>query len=1012
MVKHDRRIRQLLMLLAFVVVGGASAAAQTITGVVSDQSGAVLPGVTVEAKSPALIEPRSVVSDEAGRYRIVNLPSGAYTVTFTMPSFSSATRPRVELTSGFTATVNMELKLGQQSEEITVTAEAPLVDTQSSAAPQTMSREVLDVLPTGRSAEAVGVLIPGVTLRAAGSGSISRDVGGSAMTNQSPMQFRGTNDTVQVISGMRRVYMRPGPEFNGVYVNDGAVQEMSFGTGAEAMDMGQSGMRVNIIPKSGGNVFHGNVVGAYTRDSFQSEMNIDNRLKSLGFTNPTGLVKLWDFNPSVGGPVVRDKLWFSSSYRSWGVTNTAPIALNADTTHQLYIPANENASDPGKIWDVTSRITFQATKKDNFTGFLDQQKRTRARFSISSSLAPEAASVNGFPSSTIHMNWTRIQNSSLVMEAGYQRFTSQNQVRYQDASFRQTWCFDNITTPKTAAPAYFSITEQTTGITYNSGGACTNDFNSNNHFLASMTYIRGAHEMKVGGSLFNGESYNPSQPLGYASYTYRDAAPLSVTLRLPRAQVDQLKADIGFWVQDRWQLQRLTLNSGLRFDGLRTGWPDQALTANPFTPAAQFQGQDTFVNWRDLSPRVGGAYDLFGTGKTAIKGSVARYVGAETISLTSTGNPLSSMATTVTRTWSDLNNDRTIFNPDLTLQTAELGPNTNANFGKVVQTTTVDPELLNGWSKRPYTYEVDFGVQHQLAPRASVTAMFYHRWSGNQLAMENTAISNSDYSAPFCVDAPVNPRLPGGGGYKVCNLYDINPAALASVQNRITSGGNIGGGIKQTNSGVDLTANIRLAGVLVQGGVDMRRDIENTCGILTGTHPAGTQFPFSGAGAGTINATPESARFEDGSQYCDRDSGYRPDVKFAGSYQLPWWGLQASATYQNASGPSITSTWAVPNAFIAPALKRNLAAGPTATKTINIIQPNTVFGDRLSQLDVRMSKKIPLAGSGRLSVNADLYNVTNSNWIIGFTPTLGPNFQRPTQVLAPRLFKIGGTFDF
>jgi hypothetical protein len=373
MVEIRGRLRHALMLLAFIALGCGSAAAQTITGIVSDESGAVLPGVSVETKSPALIEPRTVVTDEAGRYRIINLSSGTYSVTFVLPGFSAATRPGIELTSGFTATVNMELKLGQQSEQITVTAQAPLVDTQSSAAPQTMSREVLDVLPTGRSAEAVGVLIPGVTLRAAGSGSISRDVGGSAMINQSPLQFRGTNDTVQVISGMRRVYMRPGPEFNGVYVNDGAVQEMSFGTGAEAMDMGQSGMRVNIVPKSGGNVFHGNVVGAYTRDSFQSDMNIDNRLKSLGFTNPTGLVKLWDFNPSVGGPVVKDKLWFSSSYRSWGVTNTAPIALNADTTHQFYIPSSENAADPGKIWDVTNRVTFQATKKDNFTGFFDQQ---------------------------------------------------------------------------------------------------------------------------------------------------------------------------------------------------------------------------------------------------------------------------------------------------------------------------------------------------------------------------------------------------------------------------------------------------------------------------------------------------------------------------------------------------------------------------------------------------------------------------------------------------------------
>jgi hypothetical protein len=255
-----------ITLAAFFVMCGA-AAAQTITGVVTDTSGAVVPGAIVEARNTANQQARTVATDEAGRYRIVNLQPGAYAVTFTLDGFAPATRPNITLTSDFTATVDIQLTLGTQTDTITVTADAPLVDVQSSAAPQTMNRDVLDTLPTGRSPESVGVLIPGVTLRAAGGGSISRDVGGSTMMNQSPLQFRGTNDTVQVIQGMRRVYLRPGPEFNGSYVNDGAVQEMTFGQGAEAMDMGQSGMRINIVPKSGGNILHGTVFGAYTGEA-------------------------------------------------------------------------------------------------------------------------------------------------------------------------------------------------------------------------------------------------------------------------------------------------------------------------------------------------------------------------------------------------------------------------------------------------------------------------------------------------------------------------------------------------------------------------------------------------------------------------------------------------------------------------------------------------------------------------------------------------------------------------
>jgi hypothetical protein len=181
MYTHLRRGQTVLFALALFLLMGGAAAAQTIAGVVTDSSGGVVPGVTVEARNTAQSQPpRTVVSDEAGRYRIVNLQPGTYTVTFTLEGFTPAARPGVNLTSDFTATIDMQLTLGAQTDTITVTAESPLVDVQSSAAPQTVTRDVLDVLPTSRSAESVGVLIPGVTLRASGGGTIQRDVGGTA----------------------------------------------------------------------------------------------------------------------------------------------------------------------------------------------------------------------------------------------------------------------------------------------------------------------------------------------------------------------------------------------------------------------------------------------------------------------------------------------------------------------------------------------------------------------------------------------------------------------------------------------------------------------------------------------------------------------------------------------------------------------------------------------------------------------------------------------------------------
>jgi hypothetical protein len=588
----------------------------------------------------------------------------------------------------------------------------------------------------------------------------------------------------------------------------------------------------------------------------------------------------------------------------------------------------------------------------------------------------------------------------------------QNQVKIRDEDLRETWCYENVMTPKTTLVPYYRITEQTLGMAYNANAACTNDATFNHHYLGTVTYIRGGHEIKAGGSFFRAESYNPSQPFGYAAYTYRDGVPVQATLSLPRTQTDTLKADIGLWVQDRWRLDRLTVNYGLRLDMIRTGWPEQLLPPNPFTPQFRFEGRDTFVDWKDVSPRVGAAYDVFGSGRTALKGSVARYVSAETIGLNSLGNPMSALSTSVNRTWTDRNGDRTIFNPDFTVQESELGPSTNLNFGRSVQTTTVDPAVLKGWDHRPYTYEVDLGIQHQLASRASATAMFYHRWSGNHFAIANTAVTRADFSGPFCVTAPSDTRLPDGGGYPVCGLYDVNASALGRVAELVTTAANLGPDVEQSNTGLTLSADVRLANAFIQGGIDLRRDVLDTCGIDLGDHPAGIRFPIGGgAGIGAAATAFDNLEYADGSRSCDTDTGFRPDLKFSGSYELPW-GVRTSATYQNASGPPITSTWAATNAAIAPGLGRNLSAGATATKTVGLIQPETLFGDRLHQVDVRLSKRFALSPTARFAINADFYNVTNSNWIVRYTSNFGPNYLRPAQVLSPRLFKISGQYDF
>ena len=222
------------------------------------RSGSVLPGVTVEAASPALIEKvRAAVTDGEGNYRIVSLRPGVYKVTFTLPGFATVIREGIELTSDFTASVNADMKVGAIEETITVTGESPIVDTQSITTRHVMTREVLDVLPTGRNIQAVGIMIPGTTLALGGGGALSRDVGGSGSLQQSPLQYRGSGDTVQTIEGLRLNNLEAQGAYSGVYWNDASFEELSYITGADSAEMGQGGMRVNMVPRDGGNTFRG-----------------------------------------------------------------------------------------------------------------------------------------------------------------------------------------------------------------------------------------------------------------------------------------------------------------------------------------------------------------------------------------------------------------------------------------------------------------------------------------------------------------------------------------------------------------------------------------------------------------------------------------------------------------------------------------------------------------------------------------------------------------------------------
>ena len=1012
----------------------ASAQTSGIAGLVKDASGAVLPGVTVEVASPVLIEKvRTAVTDNAGLYKLEGLRPGIYTVTFTLTGFATVKREGIELTSDFTAAVNADLRVGAVEETITVTGESPVVDTQNITQRTVMTREVLDAIPTGRNIQAIGIMIPGTNLSFGGGAALSRDVGGSGTLQQSPLNYRGSADSVQTVDGMRLNNLEANGAYSGVYWNDGSFQEISYVTGADSAEMPSAGIRINMAPREGGNSFRGTIFANFAGDGWDSN-NLSSKLQGDLTYNPNNRLndvsrvqKIYDFNPSVGGPIFRDKLWFYFTFRHWGVEKTVPDTyFDADSSPYRYrADLSRPGIDDGHIVSRAGRLTWQISSKDKFAYYHDDQSKYRDHWGISTLIAPEATGVQVTPTSFVSVSkWTRTQTSRLLFEAGFAVYNQEYTELYQPEVTNLTekvWDSAAI-----SASSIYAIQEQTTGRWIAAWNAPADHFSVLRTYSGSGTYVTGAHAFKFGATLSEGPRRTVEQYTGDLTMRFSAAdvtcgvppCPNQVTLRTRRDQREGIKADLGFFAQDKWTFRRATISAGVRFDWYQGEVHDSDLPAGLWNQGAHFNGFDT-NNWKDINPRLGVSYDLFGTGKTAVKASVARYVNGENVALTQLMSQQNSMGRTDARTWTDLNRDFTIFNGDGSVQSAELGPTTSSTFGRAITVTDYDPALLEGWHVRPYNWEYSLSVQHELAPRIALNASWGRRSFGNHTTIDNQLTNNASYDGPFCVNAPLNPNLPGGGGYPLCGLYDIKPTFQGQVQNLVTHAKNFGG-VEDVFTGFDVTVNARLTtGTVIQGGIAGGRRSYNTCNTpLQLATPGFVSLAFAGqAGSnpGTSNVdNPEG-------QWCDQTFPFRPDVKFLGSHELPW-DILFSATYQYSRGvqnplqPSIVADWDVPNAQIRPALGRDLAAGATATKRVRLIEPGTVYGDEnLHQLDIRLSKRFRM---NRYTVRADLdlYNAFNSSWPFTLNTTFSTaatsQWLRPTNVLQGRFVKVGGQFTF
>ena len=988
----------------FAATAWAQAPTGAIAGEVRDDTGGVLPGVTVEAASPALIEGvRVAFSDGEGRYNIVNLRPGTYTVTFSLPGFSTIIREGVELSTGFTATIDADMQVGGIEETITVTAASPVVDVQNVRQQVVVTQAALESLPIGQGSTSSFVsLTPGLT----DAGRV--DVGGSGGHWESGRatygRYHGKHGLRTTMDGMRTQNTGSG-QAPGYTINVHFVEEVAVSTGGITAEGSSTSMAMNHIVKSGGNAFSLLAAGRFMNQSMQAN-NLDDALIARGATTREKLENIHDLGVYVGGPIAQDKVWFYGGVRRWGLRRQIPgMFYNKTQGTMFYTPDKSRPVSSHELnQSYGGRLTYQATDTNKFGFFMDYQDLYGSH-GLSGRVpnAPEAHTRARLrPSAIVQGTWTGTPTNRLLLEAG-----AGWMIWHYHAEMQPEVTMNDI-----------PIQDQGLGMNYNAptnfrGEGLKDPWVVDRYTeRASMSYVTGSHNLKVGlqveqGVIKNGTRQSSGPNGGALRYRFRNGVPNRVTLySYPYVETAKMWPDLGLYAQDQWSIGRATLNLGVRFDYWNGHVPEQTLAATRFLPERHFDRVSNVPNFKDISPRLGLSYDLSGNGRTALKISMGRYADLTGVFYSQVTDPQRTSIRSTNRSWNDANGN---YIPDCVLTNpvanGECGKFSNLNFGQINPGAIVfDREVMEGWNARKATWDIATEVQHEVTRGLSLTGGFYHNWDKNLRALQNTAVSPSDFD-PYCITTPANADLPGGGGQEVCGLYDVSPEKFGQSQLVWKQSATLdpdGNGTQRTSDFFALRMDGRFQnGMRFGGGIDTGRTVDDNCFIVDNPQKT-VVFHITGS----ITDRPVEQRF------CREVQGLAANmqVKLNGSIPLPG-DATLSMTYVNVAGANILGNYAVPNAAIKGSLGRSLSGGKR-TATIPLIEPYTMYEGRRTLLDVRLSKAFNVGGAGRLEANLDLYNLLNGNTVIARVNTVGSRWGRPTTILPARMLQLGGRLTF
>jgi len=801
-------------------------------------------------------------------------------------------------------------------------------------------------------------------------------------------------------------------------------------------EVDRGGPAFNIIPKSGGNNFNGTAFFSNAGEWSQGS-NLDDDLRRVGITEPPGLIKNWDTNLAVGGPIKRDRLWFFNNLRSYGTHQTIPgLSPNAnalDPTKWNYVrDTNTQARSAGDKKIEAIRLTGQLTPKNKLGFYYDYQANCAGSALVNTgdgcrergddwialgttTTSPESANMWPEREKITQATWTSPATNRILMEAGFSSFSSK-------------W---GGYPPPGSQTGLVAVTEQSTAagvpvpnFTYRGWNSAAENNQQHNIWRASLAYVTGAHSFKVGYQAAH-EVYRQYQNAdNQLSYTFNNGVPTQFTMRIaPHIQSNRTRYD-GFYVQDQWTHQRLTVQGALRYEHAWSWFPEgeNGITAdNRFGSTYMFPRQDGVTGFHDITPRMGAAYDLSGNGTTSLKVNLSKYLEtAQNGGLYTIANPAVTYQQTTNRSWTDGNRnfipDCDLMNPAAQNNLASGGDScgawSNSNFGNQFVTTRANPDVQHGWGVRQYDWQFGIALQHEIIPRVAIDVSYNRRWWGNHFFTDNLALSPLDFDQ-VTIAAPQNPNLPNGGGDPVTFFTRNTRSPLGATDNYFTSASDYGD-VTAYWHGVDAQVNARLTNQLfLQLGASGGRGVRDYCAVAE-------KLPELYVTAGSLLVNQQIAS-------CAISEDWLTSIRGAATYTVPRIDVLVSGTFRStpgvapagnavaSNGNSLSANYNVTSAILQAQTGRPLAPG-LPFQTVNLLLQGHTFPDQLNSLDLRVGKNLRF-GHTRTNVAIDIYNLFNSNTGTAYNQTYDPvtngsTWLAPTQVLNARFARFNVTFDF